>query len=65
LGITSMVTPVKVTDMGLLTNDIFWMLGFALLVFPLVFFPVKMKLSWKEGVLLLGLYAFFIYKMVA
>jgi cation:H+ antiporter len=65
LGITSMVTPVSITDMGLLTNDIFWMLGFALLVFPLVFFPVRMKLSWKEGVILLALYAVFIYKMVA
>lgn len=65
LGITSMVTPVRVTDMGLITNDIFWMLGFALLVFPLVFFPVRMKLSWKEGVILLALYAVFIYKMVA
>lgn len=65
LGITSMVTPVSITDMRLLTNDIFWMLGFALLVFPLVFFPVRMKLSWKEGVILLALYAVFIYKMVA
>ena len=65
LGITSMVTPVSIIDMRLLTNDIFWMLGFALLVFPLVFFPVRMKLSWKEGVILLALYAVFIYKMVA
>jgi cation:H+ antiporter len=64
LGITSMVTPIKVTDMGLLSNDIFWMLGIALLVLPLVFFPVKMKLTWKEGILLLGLYGVFIYHMV-
>ena len=64
LGITSMITPVKITDMGLLTHDIYWMLGIALLILPLVFFPVKMKLTWKEGILLLGLYAVFIYQMV-
>ena len=64
LGITAMVTPVTVVDTGLLSNDIYWMLGIALLILPLVFFPVKMKLSWKEGVLLLSLYAVFIYQML-
>jgi len=64
LGLTSIITPVKVTDQGLLTSDIYWMLGFSLLVFPLVFAPVKMKLSWKEGLILLVLYGGFIYKML-
>ncbi|SNR84241.1 calcium/sodium antiporter [Lutibacter flavus] len=64
LGITSIITPIKVTDQGLLTNDIYWMLGFSLLVFPLVFGPVKMKLSWKEGLILIILYGGFIYKMI-
>ena len=64
LGITSIITPVQVKDEGLLTNDIYWMLGFALLVFPLVFAPVKMKLSWKEGLILLALYLVFIYTML-
>ncbi|WP_111706728.1 calcium/sodium antiporter [Lutibacter citreus] len=64
LGITSIITPVKVTDEGLLNSDIYWMLAFALLVFPLVFAPVKMKLSWKEGLILLSLYLGFIYTML-
>lgn len=63
LGITSMITPITITDQGLLTNDIFWMLGISLLVFPLVFAPVKMKLTWKEGLILIGLYLFFIVRM--
>lgn len=63
LGITSMITPITVTDQGLLSNDIFWMLGISLLVFPLVFAPVKMKLTWKEGLILIGLYLFFIIRM--
>ncbi len=60
LGITSMITPITVQDDHLLTNDIVWMLFFALLVLPLVFVPVKMKLSWKEGLILLGIYVVFI-----
>ena len=65
LGLTSIITPVVAQDQGLLTNDIYWMLGFAFVIFLLVFIPVKMKLSWKEGVVLLAAYAVFIYKMIA
>ncbi len=61
LGITSIITPIKVVDSGLLTNDIYWMLGTALIIFPLTFIPVKMKLSWKEGVILIFIYISFIF----
>ena len=61
LGITSMITPVSVMDRGLLTNDIFWMLGISFLILPLVFFPKKLRLNWKDGILLLGLYVTFVY----
>ncbi len=64
LGITSMVTPIKVHDEGLLTNDIIWMLVFAIMIFPLVFAPVRMKLSWKEGLILLITYSVFITLML-
>lgn len=62
LGITSMVTPVSVSDLGLLTNDIFWMLGISFLIFPLVFFPKGARLNWKDGIVLLVLYGTFIYR---
>lgn len=61
LGITSIITPVAVKDMGLLTNDIFWMLGVSFLILPLVFFPKGMRLNWKDGVILLAIYLSFIY----
>jgi cation:H+ antiporter len=61
LGITSMITPVEVTDMGLLTSDIFWMLGISFIVLPLVFIPKGYRLDWKDGILLLSAYATFIY----
>ncbi|MFK8061191.1 MAG: calcium/sodium antiporter [Polaribacter sp.] len=61
LGITSMITPVALKDQGLLTNDIFWMLGISFLIFPLVFFPKGYRLDWKDGILLLVAYVGFIY----
>jgi len=64
LGITSMITPITVQDPRLLTNDIIWMLVFALIIFPLVFAPVRMKLTWKEGLILLGGYVAFIALML-
>ena len=63
LGVTSMITPITISDSGLLSNDIFWMLGISFLVFPLVFAPTKMKLSWKEGLILLAIYMVFIIRM--
>lgn len=64
LGITSMVTPIRAQDPGLITYDIIWMLVIALLIFPLVFVPTRMKLSWKEGLVLLGFYMIFITLML-
>ena len=61
LGITSIITPITVSDTGLLTSDIFWMLGISFVVLPLVFIPRGLRLNWKDGVLLLLAYAIFIY----
>ncbi|QBA64715.1 calcium/sodium antiporter [Muriicola soli] len=61
LGITSMVSPIHVIDQGLLNNDIFWMLGFAFLVLPLVFFPKGLRLGWHDGIILLLGYGAFLY----
>jgi len=60
LGITSMITPIELKDVELLNYDIFWMLGISFLVLPLVFFPKKLRLDWKDGFILLILYAVFI-----
>jgi cation:H+ antiporter len=62
LGITSIVTPVAVSDLGLLSNDIFWMLGVSFLILPLVLLPRRFQLNWKHGFVLLVLYGIFIYR---
>lgn len=61
LGITSIVTPIQVMDEGLLERDIFWMLGISFLILPLVFFPKGLRLGWRDGFILLALYALFVY----
>ncbi len=61
LGITSIITPIKVIDQGLLTNDIFWMLGISFLILPLVFIPKGLRLNWRDGLVLVVVYVTFVY----
>ena len=61
LGITSIITPIRVMDQGLLTNDIFWMLGISFLILPLVFIPKGLRLGWRDGIILVGIYLAFVY----
>ncbi|MEC7264377.1 MAG: calcium/sodium antiporter [Bacteroidota bacterium] len=61
LGITSIITPITVMDQGLLSSDIFWMLGISFLILPLVFFPKGLRLGWRDGIFLLLVYAVFVY----
>ncbi len=65
LGITSIITPVRVIDQGLLTHDIFWMLGISFIILPLVFFPKGLRLGWRDGLILLASYAAFVYLTIS
>ena len=61
LGITALITPLNVVDNTLLSNDILWMLGFAIILLPLVFFPKGLRLGWRDGIVLLSGYIAFVY----
>ncbi len=61
LGVTSIITPITVMDQGLLSSDIFWMLGISFLIFPLVFFPKGLRLGWRDGIVLVAVYVTFLY----
>ena len=63
LGITAIITPVEVKPdaLILITSDIYWMLAISFAVLPLVFFPKKLRLNWKDGILLLITYFAFVY----
>lgn len=64
IGITSMITPVSVTDKQLISSDIYWMLGISFLILPLVFLPKRMRLERKSGVILILLYILFLYNTI-
>lgn len=61
IGITSIITPISLSDERLLTSDIYWMLGISFIILPMVLFPKKYRLNWIEGSLLLIAYCAFIY----
>ena len=61
IGITAIITPIEIVDQKFLSNDIYWMLGTALLILPLVFFPKGLRLNWIDGIILLLVYSGFVY----
>lgn len=65
LGLTSLVKPITVTEPQILTNDIFWMLGFAAVLIPLIFIPKRMQISRYKGFfLVLGYSAFMAFVFI-
>jgi len=61
LGITSIVKPIAVLDESLITNDIWWMLGISVLLYPLMFLFKKDHFGRVEGLVLLMVYTIYIY----
>ena len=64
LGITSLVTPLSVLDQNIIDFDIYVMLFFAALILPLIFFPKKLVLGRKEGLIILLFYSFYLYNLM-
>ena len=60
LGITSMVKPIKLLDQSLMSNDIWWMLGISLFLYPMMFLFHKGHIGRVEGALLLLIYITYI-----
>ncbi len=63
LGITALIEPIYLdgANLRLLSNDIWWMLGFALILLPLAFLPKKYIISRFKGLFLLICYGLFLY----
>jgi cation:H+ antiporter len=59
LGLTSIIKPIHITESQILTNDIFWMLGFSAVLLPLIFIPKQMQISRYKGFFLVLGYATF------
>lgn len=63
IGITSILTPIMISDKGLIENDLVWMVCLAFLILPLVFFPNRLKIGRSEGIVLLVFYFLFISRL--
>ncbi len=64
LGLTAIVKPIPVTEPQILTNDLFWMLGFAFVLLPLIFIKKKFQISRAKGSVLViayGIFMFFVF----
>ncbi|WP_142783479.1 calcium/sodium antiporter [Changchengzhania lutea] len=61
LGLTAMIKPIPVTAQEILSNDILWMLGFALILFPLAFLPKRFEISRYKGFFLVIGYGVFMF----
>ncbi len=61
LGLTAMIHPIEVKNANILSQDIFWMLGFAAILLPLSFLPKRLTIGRWKGMLILTAYIIFIY----
>ncbi|PPK95021.1 cation:H+ antiporter [Nonlabens xylanidelens] len=63
LGITSLIQPITISgeNSGLISNDIFWMLGFAFIMLPLAFIPKTYSIGRFKGIFLMASYVLFVY----
>ncbi|MCR9183430.1 MAG: calcium/sodium antiporter [Flavobacteriaceae bacterium] len=61
LGITAIIHPITVQSSEVLTNDIFWMLGFAIVLIPLAFIPKKLIFNRPKGLFIFIAYLAFTF----
>jgi cation:H+ antiporter len=60
IGLTAIIQPIFLQSEEVLTNDIFWMIGFSFILVPLIFIPPKKVISRYKGVALFLAYILFI-----
>jgi cation:H+ antiporter len=60
LGITAIIQPIAVKSEEVLSNDIFWMLGFSAVLIPLAFLPRSFQIGRYKGVIIVTAYVLFI-----
>jgi cation:H+ antiporter len=61
IGLTAIIQPIFLQSEEILTNDIFWMIGFSFILVPLIFIPPKKVISrYKGAILFLAYFLFFL-----
>jgi cation:H+ antiporter len=65
LGITSIITPISVDSPDILKTNLFWMIGFAAILLPLIFIPKRFRISRYKGLILFLCYLLFIAQVLS
>lgn len=65
LGLAAMIKPIPITESQILSNDIFWMLGYAFILFPMIFVKKKFEIDRLKGFLLILGYGIFMVLIFA
>jgi len=60
IGLTALIQPIFLQSEEILSNDILWMIGFSLVLLPLVFLPPKNTISRYKGVIIFLAYISFL-----
>ena len=60
LGFTALIQPIALKSEEVLSVDIFWMIGFALILLPLAFIPKKLEIGRIKGLIILVAYTIFV-----
>ena len=61
LGLTSIIKPIPVTELSILSRDIFWMILFAAAILILALLPARHQINKYKGSLLVIAYGVFIF----
>lgn len=61
LGITAIIQPIVMSSGQILSNDLLWMLAFAIVLLPLAFLPRRLEYGRLKGGLMLAGYFAFVY----
>jgi len=66
LGITALISSIAVNPNSpeILSSNIFWMIGFAAIIFPLIFLPKRYLFGRYKGMILLIGYFSFVYSTI-
>lgn len=59
LGLTAMIKAIPVTEASILNSDIFWMLGFGFILFPLIMLRKRFEINRAKGFFLVFVYGIF------
>lgn len=67
LGLTAIIKPIPIPDDGpeIMASQIYWMLGFALVLLPMIFIPKQMRISRAKGFFLVFAYSVFMVLVFA